>query len=96
MAAIEQGFVQAEIEASAFRYQSEIESGERVVVGVNAFAEDVREDVELLQVDPAIERRQCERTAHVRATRDAAATAHALEEVRRVAVVGREPPPGAT
>ena len=40
VAAIEQGFVQAEIEASAFRYQREVESGERVVVGVNAFTED--------------------------------------------------------
>ena len=39
VAAIEQGFVQAEIEASAFRYQAEVESGERIVVGVNAFAE---------------------------------------------------------
>src|SRR5512145_2035480 len=38
--AIEQGFVQSEIEASAFRYQQEIESGERIVVGVNAFTED--------------------------------------------------------
>ena len=85
VAAIEQGFVQAEIEASAFRYQSEIESGERAVVGVNAFAEDVRDDVELLQVDPAMEQRQQERTANVRATRGAAAAAEAMEEVRRVA-----------
>ena len=42
VAAIEQGFVQAEIEASAFRYQSEVESGERVVVGVNAFTEEAQ------------------------------------------------------
>jgi len=85
VAAIERGFVQAEIEASAFRYQSEIESGERAVVGVNAFAEDVRDDVELLQVDPAMEQRQQERTANVRATRGASAAAEAMEEVRRVA-----------
>jgi methylmalonyl-CoA mutase N-terminal domain/subunit len=52
VAAIEQGFVQAEIEASAFRYQSEIEAGERVVVGVNRFAEEELEHVEILQVDP--------------------------------------------
>jgi methylmalonyl-CoA mutase, N-terminal domain len=85
VAAIEQGFVQAEIEASAFRYQTEIESGERVVVGVNAFADDAGEHVELLQVDPSIEQRQRERTAQVRATRGADAAAHALDEVRRVA-----------
>src|SRR6186713_1840155 len=65
VAAIEQGFVQAEIEASAFRHQSEVETGTRVVVGVNAFTEDAAEPVELLQVDPAIEARQQEHTARV-------------------------------
>jgi methylmalonyl-CoA mutase N-terminal domain/subunit len=85
VAAIEQGFVQAEIEASAFRYQSEIEAGERVVVGVNRFAEEELEHVEILQVDPESERRQRERTARVRAERDARAVADALAEVRRVA-----------
>jgi methylmalonyl-CoA mutase, N-terminal domain len=82
VAAIEQGFVQAEIEASAFRFQTEVESGERVVVGVNAFAEDTGGVVELLQVDPAIERSQCERTAHVRSQRDGDAAARSLAEVR--------------
>ncbi|HWQ24637.1 MAG TPA: methylmalonyl-CoA mutase family protein [Gaiellaceae bacterium] len=83
--AIEQGFVQDEIEASAFRYQTEVEAGERVVVGVNRFTEDEEERVELLQVDPESERRQRERTQRVRAERDAAAAAAALAEVRRVA-----------
>ncbi len=85
VAAIEQGFVQSEIEASAFRYQSEIESGERVVVGVNAFTEEGGERVELLRLDPEIERRQRERTARVRAERDPAAADAALDEVGRVA-----------
>jgi methylmalonyl-CoA mutase N-terminal domain/subunit len=82
VAAIEQGFVQAEIEASAFRFQTEVESGEQVVVGVNAFVEDTGGEVELLQVDPAIERRQRERTARVRSERDADAAARSLAEVR--------------
>jgi methylmalonyl-CoA mutase, N-terminal domain len=85
VAAIEQGFVQAEIEASAFRYQSEVESGERVVVGVNAYTEGSSEPVQLLTVDPEVERRQCERTARVRAERDSASATAALDEVRRVA-----------
>ena len=85
VAAIEQGFVQAEIEASAFRHQSEVESATRVVVGVNAFTEDAAETVELLQVDPAIEARQRERTVRARAERDATAAGSALEEVRAVA-----------
>ncbi len=82
VAAIEQGFVQAEIDASAFRFQADVEAGTRVVVGVNRFGEDGQERVQLLQVDPASERRQKERTARVRAERDADAAAHALAEVR--------------
>jgi methylmalonyl-CoA mutase N-terminal domain/subunit len=85
VAAIEQGFVQGEIESSAFRYQTEVESGTRIVVGVNAFTEDGAEPVELLQVDPAIEQRQRERTAHVRAARDAERVGLALAELRATA-----------
>jgi len=85
VAAIEQGFVQAEIEASAFRYQTAVEAGETVVVGVNRFAEAEAERVELLQVDPESERRQRARTARVRAERDAATAEAAVAEVRRVA-----------
>ena len=65
VAAIEQGFVQGEIEASAFRYQSAVEAGDTVVVGVNRFTEDEAERVELLQVDPESERRQRARTERV-------------------------------
>ena len=69
VAAIEAGWVQGEIENSAFRYTSEVESGERVIVGVNHFVEDEPEDVELQRIDPDAERRQQERTARVRAER---------------------------
>ena len=92
VAAIEQGFVQAEIEASAFRHQGEVESGARVVVGVNAFTDDGAEPFELLQVDPAIEGRQRARTARVREERDGDRAASALAEVRDGALVRRQPP----
>jgi methylmalonyl-CoA mutase N-terminal domain/subunit len=85
VAAIEEGFVQGEIEASAYRFQTQVESGDRVVVGVNRFAEDEAEHVELLHVDPEIERRQRERTARVRAERSAADAEHALAVVRETA-----------
>jgi len=85
VAAIERGFVQAEIEASAYRYQIEIEAEDRVVVGVNRFTEQGAEHVELLNVDPESERRQRERTMRVRTERDSAAAESALAEVRRVA-----------
>jgi methylmalonyl-CoA mutase N-terminal domain/subunit len=83
--AIEQGFVQREIEDSAFRYQQAVERGEAVVVGVNRYEEHESEPIELHRLDPEAERRQLERTARVRAERDAEEAARALQEVRRVA-----------
>jgi methylmalonyl-CoA mutase, N-terminal domain len=56
-----------------------------VIVGVNRFVEDDKEDVELLRIDPDAERRQLERTARVRAERNAEEAEAALTEVRRVA-----------
>jgi methylmalonyl-CoA mutase, N-terminal domain len=84
--AIERGFVQREIEEAAYRYSSEVESGERVIVGVNRYEEDETEPIELHRIDPAAEKRQLDRTARVRAERDAAAAEAALAEVRRVAL----------
>jgi methylmalonyl-CoA mutase, N-terminal domain len=84
--AIERGFVQREIEEAAFRYASEVESGERVIVGVNSYEEDETEPIELHRIDPAAEKRQLDRTAQARAQRDAAAAEAALAEVRRVAL----------
>ncbi len=83
--AIEQGFVQREIDEAAFRYNEEIESGARVVVGVNRFTEAEGEPIELHRLDPEAERRQLERTARIRTERDAEAAARALADVRRVA-----------
>src|SRR5215207_7985494 len=83
--AIEQGFVQREIEDAAFRYQEAVERGDTVVVGVNRYQEHEQEPIELHRLDPEAERRQLERTAKVRAARSAEDAARALEEVRRVA-----------
>src|SRR5690349_6137469 len=73
VAAVEAGFVQGEIEDAAFRYAQEVESGERVIVGVNRYEEAEAEEIELHRIDPEAERRQLERTARVRAERDAQA-----------------------
>jgi methylmalonyl-CoA mutase, N-terminal domain len=83
--AVEQGFVQREIEDAAYRYTGQVESGERVIVGVNRYAEQEKEHVELHRLDPAAEQRQVERTARVRAGRNADEATRALAEVRRVA-----------
>jgi methylmalonyl-CoA mutase N-terminal domain/subunit len=83
--AIERGFVQSEIEDAAYRFALGVEAGERVIVGVNRFAEEESEPIELHRLDPDSERRQLERTARVRAERDAEEAARTLAEVRRVA-----------
>jgi methylmalonyl-CoA mutase N-terminal domain/subunit len=86
VAAIEAGLVQGEIEQAAFQWQQEVESAERVIVGVNAFQEAEEGQVELLRLDPEAERRQLERTARVRAERNAEEASRALARVREAAV----------
>jgi methylmalonyl-CoA mutase N-terminal domain/subunit len=85
VAAIERGWVQDQIDDAAFRHTAEVEAGTRMVVGVNRFVEGETEEIELHRVDPEGERRQRERTARVRAERDAAVAERALGEVRAVA-----------
>ncbi|MGH3011915.1 MAG: acyl-CoA mutase large subunit family protein [Gaiellaceae bacterium] len=85
VAAVEQGFQQREIEEAAYAFEQQVEAGERVVVGVNRFAEGGEEEMELHRLDPAAERRQVERTQRVRAERNAEAVAAALARVREAA-----------
>jgi methylmalonyl-CoA mutase N-terminal domain/subunit len=85
VAAVETGFTQSRIEESAYRTQLEIEEGTRVIVGVNRFTTEDEAAVELHRIDPATEGRQRERTARVRADRNAQTAAAALTEVVRVA-----------
>ncbi|MEU0049810.1 methylmalonyl-CoA mutase family protein [Streptomyces sp. NPDC006309] len=84
-AAIERGFQKAEIERNAYRIARETDSGERVVVGVNRFRLDEEEPYEPLRVDPAIEARQAERLAVLRAGRDQGAVDSALDALRKAA-----------
>jgi methylmalonyl-CoA mutase N-terminal domain/subunit len=69
--AIETGYVQREIQRSAYEYQRTVESGERVVVGVNRYQTEQEVPIPTLRVDPAIELDQTERLAALRARRDA-------------------------
>jgi methylmalonyl-CoA mutase N-terminal domain/subunit len=68
--AIEKGFIQKEIQESAYRYQREIENGERVVVGVNRFQAEEEKPTNLLRVDPSVRLSQIEKLKRVRAERD--------------------------
>jgi methylmalonyl-CoA mutase N-terminal domain/subunit len=85
VAAVEQGFVQGEIEQAAFAYTQQVEAGEKVIVGVNKYAEADSEQIELHRLDPEAERRQLERTARVRSERNAEDASAALELVRKTA-----------
>src|SRR5207302_995000 len=83
--AVEQGFVQREIEEAAFRHNEQVEAGEKVIVGVNRYVEEESEPIGLHKLDPEAERRQLERTARVRAERNANEAAARLEAVRETA-----------
>ncbi|MFO8191176.1 MAG: methylmalonyl-CoA mutase family protein [Bacillota bacterium] len=83
--AIEKGFIQQEIQASAYRYQKEIENGDRVVVGINKFTMSGDQPIDLLKMDPAVSKRQVERLKEVRLSRNQGQVAEALQELRRAA-----------
>lgn len=70
LAAIERGYMQNEIQDSAYRFQKDIESKAQLVVGVNAFQREEKTDLEQLRVDPAIEAQQRARLAALRMSRD--------------------------
>jgi methylmalonyl-CoA mutase N-terminal domain/subunit len=85
VAAIEHGFQKNEIEQTAYRTAQEIESGARIVVGVNNYVTPADERYEPMRVDPAIEEEQAKRLATLRADRSSEDVRRALDELRRVA-----------
>ena len=85
--AIEQNFQQREIAEASFRYQAEVERGERVVVGVNRYKLEEEQQIELLRIDPALETKQIERVQKVRAARDSAAAEAAIARLKEDAAV---------
>ena len=85
LAAVETGFQQRQIQESAYRYQREVESQARVVVGVNRFVDEATHAPPLQRIDPAAERAQVERLRQVRAERDGAAWSAALGDLAEAA-----------
>jgi methylmalonyl-CoA mutase N-terminal domain/subunit len=79
--AIEQGFMQREIQNAAYRYQQEIERKDRVIVGMNSFTLEHEPLPDILHINPELEERQKAKVARVRAERDQAAAASALAKV---------------
>jgi methylmalonyl-CoA mutase N-terminal domain/subunit len=80
--AIKDNFFQREIAEASFRYQSEVEARRRIIVGVNRYETDEEAPVDILRIDPGLERKQIERVQALRARRDSAAVAAALARLQ--------------
>jgi len=85
VAAITENFFQREIAEASFRYQQEVESGKRVVVGVNRYLLDDEQPIPILKIDPALEQKQVERLAAVRGRRDSAVVESRLAAIKDAA-----------
>jgi methylmalonyl-CoA mutase N-terminal domain/subunit len=81
--AIEEGYVQNQIQKSAYEYQQAVDSGEQVIVGVNRFQAEDGRSIPTLRIDPEIERAQVARLNALRARRDTAKANAALAEIER-------------
>jgi len=85
LVAIERGYMQREIQESAYRFQKAVEQSDEVIVGVNRFTISQEQSHELLRVDLAVGQRQAERLSALRAHRDSAQVQAALADLRRAA-----------
>jgi methylmalonyl-CoA mutase N-terminal domain/subunit len=81
--AIKENFFQREIADASFRYQSEVEAKQRIIVGVNRYQQEGDEELEILRIDPALEDKQIARVQALRARRDSAAAEAALARLKQ-------------
>ena len=87
--AVKQNYPQREIADASYELQCEIDAGERIVVGVNAYQHEDETPLPILRIDPALERKQIGRVQAVRARRDAAAVERRSPTVRDAAATGQ-------
>ena len=85
VAAIEQNYPQREIADASFRYQQEVDSGQRIIVGVNDYRLEDEDELEILRIPADLERKQIGRVQAVRARRDGEAVERALDALRAAA-----------
>jgi methylmalonyl-CoA mutase N-terminal domain/subunit len=83
--AIKQNFPQREIADASYQYQQEVDEGKRIVVGVNRYEVLDDEPIEILRIDPALERKQVERVKTTRGARDSQAAEAALTALKQAA-----------
>lgn len=82
LAAIEQGYPQMEIANAAYKFQQEVEKGEKVIVGVNKYVTEELQEIPLLEIDERVEKEQLKRLAEVKRRRDNKAVKKALDNLR--------------
>jgi methylmalonyl-CoA mutase N-terminal domain/subunit len=87
--AIKQNYPQREIADAAYRYQEEVDSGQRIVVGVNDYVHKDEKQLEILRIAPELERKQIGRVEAVRAQRDAGVVESTLTALREAAATNR-------
>jgi methylmalonyl-CoA mutase N-terminal domain/subunit len=85
ISAIKENFFQREIADASFRYQHEVEQKQRIIVGVNRYELEDEPEVEILRIDPALERKQIERVHALRGRRDSIAVEAALVQLKQAA-----------
>ncbi|MBM4435228.1 MAG: methylmalonyl-CoA mutase [Chloroflexi bacterium] len=90
--AVERGYPQREVTEASFRFQGQVERGEKVVVGINRYRMDEDERIPVLRIDPDVERRQVERLRDVRARRDAGRWRASLDALRDAATRAKGDP----
>jgi methylmalonyl-CoA mutase N-terminal domain/subunit len=86
VSAIEQGFIQNEIADSAYHYQKDIESGDKIIVGVNAFQHDTESRPGTFSVDDSIRQVQIDKINQIKSKRDAIKVAECLADIKRRAI----------
>ena len=88
VAAIEQGYMQDEIAASAYRFQQQLEKNEKIIVGVNQFNQKEETKIPILKIDESIRTKQSERLSQLRNKRDGLQCEKCLEQIRKAALEG--------
>jgi methylmalonyl-CoA mutase N-terminal domain/subunit len=87
--AVERGYPQREITEASFRFQEQVEAKEKLIVGINAYATEQDPPIPILQIDPEVERKQVERLAETRRTRDAGRWREAMDRLRAAATAAK-------
>ncbi|MGB6369650.1 MAG: methylmalonyl-CoA mutase family protein [Atribacterota bacterium] len=86
VAAIEKGYMQKQVNEAAYKYQKEIETGKRIIVGLNKYRSEKEESVQLMRINPMVEKEKIENLNKLKSKRDKTKVLKSLEKIREIAV----------